>query len=182
MAEELARHDRQDRSRPSVQREGRADNCGIGAEPPHPDAVPEHDAVGIRVAAVKGVTDEGAHAEHVEERRRDAGAGNLLGIAAPREGEREVTDRGHPGKARRLRAEVHHPRGGERRRLAVGFPVPQEHDVARIGERQRTEQHGVDDAEDGRVGADADRQRQQRHDREARRPPQPAHRIVDVLT
>ena len=43
-------------------------------------------------------------------------------------------------------------------------------------------QHALHHAEDGRVGADADRQRQQRHDREARRPPQPAHRIVDVLT
>ena len=43
-----------------------------------------------------------------------------------------------------------------------------QHDEAvRLGERQRTDQHRVDDREDGDVGADADRQRQEREDGEA---------------
>ena len=37
-----------------------------------------------------------------------------------------------------------------------------------IGPRQRPQQHGVDDAEDRGVGADAERQREDRHRGEAR--------------
>ena len=48
----------------------------------------------------------------------------------------------------------------------------------RVGER--TQQHAVDDAEDRAAGADAERQRQDGDDREARSPRQLAQRVAGV--
>src|SRR5262245_26609092 len=48
--------------------------------------------------------------------------------------------------------------------------------------RQRAKQHGVDDAEDRGVGADAESQRQYDRGRESGILPQDANRIGDVLT
>ncbi len=56
---------------------------------------------------------------------------------------------------------------------------PQVHHALRIGYRQRTQQHRVHYAEDGGVGADAERERQHRGKRESRavpqRPPSESH-------
>ena len=49
----------------------------------------------------------------------------------------------------------------------------------RVG--QRLQQQSVDEAEDGGVGADAERERQQRHGRESRAPRQGSHGISQVL-
>ena len=47
--------------------------------------------------------------------------------------------------------------------------------------RQRLQQDPVDHREDGAVGADAERERDERHDREGRRLPEAATRVPDVL-
>ena len=47
-----------------------------------------------------------------------------------------------------------------------------------FGIRQRLQQHAVDDAEDGAVGADAERQREHGDEREARRLDEAADRVV----
>ena len=63
-------------------------------------------------------------------------------------------------------------------RLPAG--VVDEEQLLRIVDRQRLDQHGVDQAEDRRVGADPEPERQQRHQRERRRPPQEPERVADV--
>jgi hypothetical protein len=49
-----------------------------------------------------------------------------------------------------------------------GVGVPEHHQPLRVSERQRPEQDGVDDAEDCGVGADAQRERQERDAGEGR--------------
>ncbi len=50
----------------------------------------------------------------------------------------------------------------------------------RIGIRQRTEEDRVDEAEDGGVGADTERQREDRGERETGIAPQHAQRVADI--
>src|ERR1700751_473693 len=50
-----------------------------------------------------------------------------------------------------------------------------------VGERKRTEQHGVHDAENGRVGAHAENQRQDSYDYECGLPDQHAQTIANIL-
>src|SRR5690349_16891313 len=52
---------------------------------------------------------------------------------------------------------------------------------AGIGKRKGPQEHGVDDAEDGGVGADAERERDRRDDAQARRFHQHAQAKFDVL-
>ncbi|MNC87501.1 hypothetical protein D3C83_32300 [compost metagenome] len=51
----------------------------------------------------------------------------------------------------------------------------------RVAIGKRPQQHGVEDAEDGGIGADADRERQRGGERESRRAPQRAGGILEVL-
>jgi hypothetical protein len=64
-----------------------------------------------------------------------------------------------------------------------GLPVRprDQHEIVGARERQRTQEDGVDDAEDRRVGADADRNRQDREHQETRRPPERARGVPNVL-
>ena len=65
---------------------------------------------------------------------------------------------------------------------AAGLPagVVDEEQSLRVVDRQRLDQHGVDQAEDRRVGADPEPERQQGHQRERRRPPQQPECVADV--
>ena len=62
--------------------------------------------------------------------------------------------------------------------LAAG--VIDEEQSLRVVDRQRLDQHGVDQAEDRRVGANPEPERQQGHQRERRRPPQKPECVADV--
>jgi len=57
----------------------------------------------------------------------------------------------------------------------------QEPQVFRLRHGQRTQQHGVHDAEDGGVGRDAEREHEKGDDREAAAAAEAAQRIDDVL-
>ncbi|MDP7340395.1 MAG: hypothetical protein QGI10_04785 [Vicinamibacterales bacterium] len=59
--------------------------------------------------------------------------------------------------------------------------LPDGDQPVRLGERQRTEQHAVDETEDRRVGADPERQRQHDGRCEAGAPPQLPDAIAHVL-
>ena len=65
---------------------------------------------------------------------------------------------------------------------AAGLPagVVDEEQSLRVVDRQRLDQHGVDQTEDRRVGADPEPERQQGHQRERRRSPQQPERVADV--
>ena len=63
--------------------------------------------------------------------------------------------------------------------LAIG--VRDQHEIVRAGKRQRPQQHGVDDAEDRGVGADADCKREDREEKKAGRPPERAGGVAEIL-
>ena len=110
----------------------------------------------------------GSH--HIEERRRDGGRCDTLGIVRPGEAYLAVVEQrnavecaalGRVQKVERIRhrqVELHES----------GRGVLEDDEPVGVGHRQRTQQHRVDDAEDGDVGADADGQRHDRDGREAR--------------
>ncbi len=54
-------------------------------------------------------------------------------------------------------------------------------ELARVAIRQRREEHRIDDAEDRRIGADAEGERQQNDQRECRGVAQPARRVAEVV-
>ena len=64
--------------------------------------------------------------------------------------------------------------------LRAGRGVPHRHEPIGAGVRQRAEEYGVDEAEDGGVGGDADRQCQQRRARERGAAAQRADAVADV--
>ncbi len=65
---------------------------------------------------------------------------------------------------------------------AAGVVGPHEHEAAGVVVRQGPEEHGVRDAEQRRVGADAERERQHGREREAGRAPQTADTDAQILT
>ena len=66
------------------------------------------------------------------------------------------------------------------RERALRWNVKQPHEPARFVERQRTQQHGVDDAENGGVGADADREDGHDRDQKRRRANEHPERVAKV--
>ena len=76
----------------------------------------------------------------------------------------------------------------EQRDVHARAPCARRRPAVRLVERQRLQQHAIDDAEDRGVGADADAQRQHRDRRERWRPkktpkhsmkPAESHRVLD---
>ena len=65
--------------------------------------------------------------------------------------------------------------------LALRHQHVHEHQPLGVGERQRLEQHGVDDGEDRGIGADAERERGDGDRRKCRRAAQQPQRVADVL-
>src|SRR4029079_8752993 len=110
-----------------------------------------------------------------EEGRGDGERQDLLGLSrrrerrTPRREQRRVLDR------RRLRAAIQVI--GNRDVGASPFlaAVPDEHQAGGIAIRQRPQQDVVENAEDGGVGTDPERQRQDGGQREQRLPAQRAH-------
>ena len=64
--------------------------------------------------------------------------------------------------------------------VPVGILPRQLHDAVRLRVRQRLQQHGVDDREDRRVGADADGERGQRDGGEPQIPPHRAEGVSQI--
>src|SRR5207248_7648931 len=67
-------------------------------------------------------------------------------------------------------------------RKAIQITIADRHEPAGIGVWQGTEQHGVDDREDGGVRADPEHQRHERRGGESRRAAQHPQAIADVLS
>ena len=64
-------------------------------------------------------------------------------------------------------------------RVALGFPDA--HQLMGLGERQRTQQDGIHDAEDSGIRADSQRQREYRDDAECRAATQQARSVAQIL-
>ncbi len=170
----------------AVQLERAADEVRIAARELLPQPV-AHDgdtvrAIGrlLRPVEAAELRPHAEHAREVAQRRRDADA---LRLAVARQ--RAVADPEPGDRLERVfaRGQVQHLRYRERRVIEVERRDVLPHDVQPVQpfHRQRPEQHRVDQAEDRRVGADAERQRDDGEDREARRRAQRAPGVSQIL-
>ncbi len=179
--------------------------AGHDAHDARRDAVDLHRAADGRRAAVERLPPE-----IVREQRDGLGAGQRVGAREQPAGERFDAERGqqvvadfcghrtrrtvgpqvgraHPVGADAFEGPVHLPEveelgrrdpelvEAERRELARD-----EHEPARLGVAERPQHHPVHHAEDGRVGANPERQRQDGDDGKPRALPQTPHRVDDV--
>ena len=124
--------------------------------------------------------DRRRHAQHPKEVRGHSHPADPFGLAVRHQRRHPRTDQRHVLEGVAARAPV------EKRRVAdvagrSGRAALADRDQAiRICVRQRTQQHGVEDAEDRGVRADAERQGHERDRREAGRAPQQPRRIANV--
>ena len=89
------------------------------------------------------------------------------GFAVHISGEPEVAECEHPIENIGAVAELGEGRIGKRIGHHVRRLPPQQNELLRMSHRQRLEENGVDEAENRRVGPNAERQRQHGHDRES---------------
>ena len=198
VSEETRRRDAHDGERLVVQIEDAADDRRVAAEPLHPQAIAHHrrwrrsgPIIGRRQRA-PGV---GRNAEHREVIAGDAlsriGFGSLgLACAPHAKGALAGREGRQLRKARRPVAELREELVGDERkllRLGVATPVAatrfpaQAIQLAGFPHWKRLQQHGVDEREDRRCRADAEREDQHRRDRERRRQSQATQRVTSVL-
>jgi hypothetical protein len=101
-------------------------------------------------------------AEHLEEVRAHQTAGRSMGLTPPQHVERPVAEFHELIDGLRLRSVIGHFEEREARVLDArgGLRLAQVHDAIGLGIGQRAQQHSIDHAEDGGVGADAQTQGQ----------------------
>lgn len=165
-------HDADHRVGFGVQPDGPADQAGVRAEAVPPQGMAEHDdVVGARLGVGVGehAAAGGAGLEGGEERGRHALAGDALGFAGVGEVVAPVGEHGRIGEAADAGLAVEKIRDGD---AGVG-QAQQRVGVVNIDEALGAgpgvglEEDGVDDGEDGGVGADAQGQRGHGHGGEA---------------
>ncbi len=170
-------HDADDRERQAVEPDALADNGGVGVEARPPQRFADDDDVQSRVVVrpQKRAAGDGFDPEDVEESGRDPLASDGFGrpVFAVHDHAADVGD--EPGDQLEAAAAIV-PVGHVDRRHAVARrairALPDHDQAIGIGEWQRTKQRRIDQREDGAVGANAERQRQDGHEREARRSPE----------
>src|SRR2546430_897970 len=129
----------------------------------------------------EAVAELGVHVEHIEQVRRDRRGLDVARVSGARQVVALRLDGRASGKVLRERAQVVEVRKGH---AEVHAPEPGRHDLdepVRSGVRQRLEQHGVDRAEDGGIGADAEREREHGDEREAGASREGADRVPEIL-
>ncbi len=142
---------------------GAAYHAAVGAKALPPQAVAQYDhAVAARRHFIGGETapDRGLDAEHPEVVRRDARSGQPLGFVADGEGDVVRLPRRQVAEYGRLPVDVEVVGHGRRFALRAADAVVLKDDdqASGVGEGERPQDDGVEDAEDGRIGADAERQ------------------------
>ena len=165
------------------------EHCRISCEAARPEVVADDGHRAVRTATARHGIVRGRQQPSVggaNTKQVEVGAGGVLAAHALR----HPVDRHleHPlAECRDPREEpVVIPKqletGIRRTAAAAGLPagVVDEEQSLRVVDRQRLDQHGVDQTEDRRVGADPEPERQQGHERERRRPPQKPEGVADV--
>ena len=130
--------------------------------------------------------DDGAHAEHVEIAAGDEGEGNLFGLTPGlRPDHFDVEGAIGRGEHRLEEAaaitQAFEEWIGEILQVSSRVDGVEQHEPVRLADRQPLHQHRVDEREDRRRAADAERQRQHRDQRDARVAPESARRVSHVL-
>ena len=173
-----------DHVRLAVEREHAPDRRGAGAEPLLPELMTEqHDAGAARFVLLwaKRAPEDWLHAQHAEQARAHLSAVQPHRFTDARQRHPERVARGNIGQRVVLRADVEKVRRGHHGLVTVPRQMEYADELVRPVIRQRFEQDAVHDREDGAVGPDAERQRDERHDREGRRLPEATERVDDVL-
>ena len=180
---EVARHDADHLKRLAVQLNRAPDYGGIAAVSARPQAVPDDDEVRPVRDVLRGrerATGRRRNAEDRKQVRSDIPRGNPLGFSVAGDVDLPVAPGTHRRQGLSTSAVVddfscRHPGFVERRPLA-----PDHHRPIGIVPGQRPQQNGVYDAEDGRIGADAERQRQNRDRGKRRIPPHAAGAEAEI--
>ena len=185
-ARELARHHADHRAGRAVQPDRLPDNRRVRAEPPGPEAIRKDGdrrlALDARVGRLEHAAMCGRDAKHAEVVARDDAREDLLRLAARGHVQRRKGVRREAGEASSAALIVEEV--GIRRRVEAGVPLidrVERNETILVGNRQWVEEQHVHQTEGRRGGADAERQRQQRRDREAALPGEHAQRVPDVL-
>ena len=167
---EARRHDADHRERDAVQRDGLTDHGGIGAEAARPQGVADHQhgvTGGLVLVRRERASARRLHTQHLKVVASDELSADAERLGATDHVGTDASPRGQAGELRDVVAEVEIV--GQRQRLIRGrFRHHREHlnQLLRIAHRQRPEENGVDQREDGGVGADAEGQRQHDDQRE----------------
>ena len=180
---ERQRHDSDHRAAPSVERGDAPDDRGIRVEVALPRGVTQHnDSVGAGhlFACFEPTSKERLDPEQREHRRRDLQSGQTDRITLPRQRCARQDVAGHVLDGARARTHGVEIARGQRAGAArdgrtatdVGRRSEDLHEAIGVVIRQRPQQHRADDAEDRRVGANPQRQRENRDRRESGSPPQ----------
>ena len=151
---------------------------------PHP--VRQHrELVGARpgVRLAEAAADERLAAERREERRRDREPAQLLRLPVRGEADGAEREEGRvfDGLGLALPVQIVRNRHARLRQAHQRVAVPDEHEAVGGRVRQRAQQHLIQQAEDGGIGANPERQRQDGDEREDRLLAQRAQRVSDVL-
>ena len=179
--------DTDDRVRAVTDRQHSADHCRISAEAPVPEPAGDHGcrrASGSIAALFEQTSPHRREAEHVEELRADAKAGDGLGgvrrdevVAAG--GKHVENGEGRECAALRAQREIVVHRKTDA--AATGRPAPDLNDVVGVRERKGAERHRVHDTEDHRVRADAQTEDRGGGQRKQRCAPQRSESKTNVL-
>ena len=168
-----------------AQRDGLADDRRIAAERGGPEAMGEHRrAVGLRpvVAGVEQPPQHGTEAHHLEVGAADDAGAHRARLAEAEHGELdggEVAERGERLHARLQVAQLGHREVRVLHADALRALADVDEPVL-VAVDERPQQHAADDAEDGGVGADAERQREHDGDGQALGAGERAKRELEV--
>jgi hypothetical protein len=121
-------------------------------------------------------------AEQIEERSSDGLPGDALrGGAGAGEYARSAGNRGHRGEDLILIVPIGKVEGRDAVMDVAGGVLPQHGEFVGMGKGERAEDHGVDQAEDGAVGSDADGEDGDGDERESGRLTEDAGGVAKVL-
>jgi hypothetical protein len=181
---EVLRHDADDFVAGAVDLDGAANDRWVGAEAAFPEAEGQHDdartgAAGV-FAVLEAAADERARAEDVEHVGGRLTGTDALGLA--RAGEVRLARAPGRDTAQAARRAVVPHLGRRHPRLVPAAPAaPDHHAPVRLAPRKRRQQRGADHAEDGGGRAEAEAEREDGDEGEARLPRERAQAVTDVL-
>jgi hypothetical protein len=183
--DERRRHDADDRVRLAIERDRLPDRAGASAVAPLPQRPTDQRDVAARPILRRRdrASERRIDAQQRKEAGRNPRAHDPLGIAGSRQLERHVEEGPDGLKRLLLPLEVEQVWWGEGRAIEAGAgrALVEGDELLGRGEAQRPDQQRVDQAEHGRVGADAERQNEHHHDGKAGRACQAAGGVAKVV-
>ena len=177
--------DADDFHRRAGNRDRAAEHARVAAELALPEPVIEHGHAAVTwliLAGQQGPPERDRQSEQAEQAVAHVRSADLTRLAGAQHREHAARERLDLLERSRLLADAHEVRRRQRVGRAIGIERGDPIQPIRIPERQRRQQDALDDAEDGAVRPDSERQRRQGHSGEARRAAQHPQRVPDILS